>query len=645
MRSFSFVLSFCTLFLFTQTNVLFAQSKNDKTVIATVGKQKITYGELKENYKRGINDIPSLADLEGFLPIYMDYKAKIESAKDLGYFNDTELLTEYRQYAKQAAYSYWLEYKIKPTEFEAYYKKADTEVKSQHILIALNEDAPAQDTLAAYNKIMEARDEFLSGNVTMAELNEKYSSSSQGRLMGGDLPWLGVGTTVTPFENAIYALEVGEISMPVRTQFGYHLIYLTDKRTTKPARNVSHIYVRNPGEEGLTKINDIYADLEKGLPWLVAAADYSDDQLSASKSGNIGWVKYGRNFNTDFVDTIMNIDSSLPYSKPIKTAYGYHIFKIDSVETFKNEEEKRESYMEDFLASPNYKKSNTYIVDWLKQKYNFIRNSEVLAKYTSYLAAFDTTSIKAIPAPKMANEQLFLFQGYSKTINDLHTYILKNHGGATAQEFRDEWVQLFSNEFVDEHVIELAIKEFADFQNQLDNYKIGLVVYKINDENVWSGATVDSSALWDIYNKSGDDYSFKERDFYYLLSSTDSTLYDAVNFIKEGNNPDSVRVYYPKVAVLRDSSGIKNEEYSSMLNGLTKGSFSEEFKYKTRNAFLYLQDVLSARKMSFDESFNRLLSEYQPIREDLWLTKLRKKYKMKTNLKKLRQAYNKEHKP
>ncbi|MFA5668350.1 MAG: peptidylprolyl isomerase [Balneolaceae bacterium] len=643
MRSFSFVLSFCTLFLFTQTNTLIAQSKNDKTVIGTVGKQKITYGELKENYNRGLNDVPSLADLEGFLPIYMDYKAKIESAKELGYFNDPELLAEYDQYAKQAAYSYWLEYKIKPTEFEAYYNKADTEVKSEHVLIALNEDAPAQDTLDAFNRIMAARDEFLSGKATMAELNEKYSSTNQGRLMGGDLPWLGVGTTVAPFENAVYALDVGGISMPVRSQFGYHLIHLTDKRTSKAARNVSHIYVRNPGEEGLSKINDAYADLEKDLPWVVVTVDYSEDQLSASKSGNIGWVKYGRNFNTDFVDTIMSIDPSLPYSKPIKTAYGYHIFKIDSVETFKNEEEKRESFMEEFLASPNYKKSNTFIVDWLKRKYNFTQNSEALAKYTRYIVNFDTTSISAVPTPKMANEQAFLFQGHSKTISDLHSYISKNHGGATAQEFRDEWVQLFSNHLVDENIIELAIKEFPGFQSQLDNYKVGLAVYKINDDNVWSGATVDSSALLDIYNKSGDEYSFKERDFYYLLSSTDSTLYDAVNFIKEGNNPDSVRVYYPKVAVLRDSSGIKNEEYTSKLNGLAKGTFSEEFKYKSRNAYLYLQDVLPARKMSFDESFNRLLSEYQPIREDQWLTKLRNKYKMKTNIKKLRQAYNKEH--
>ena len=48
----------------------------------------------------------------------------------------------------------------------------------------------------------------------MAELNEEYSSTRNGQLMGGHLPWFSVGVTVGAFENALYSLEEGELSMP-----------------------------------------------------------------------------------------------------------------------------------------------------------------------------------------------------------------------------------------------------------------------------------------------------------------------------------------------------------------------------------------------------------------------------------------------
>ena len=146
MRKLSIALRLLLITLVFSSTQLFSQSKNDKIKVGKVGKENITYGELKNNYTRGSADSPTLLQLEEFLPIYLNYKAKIQNAKDLGYFEDPELLSEYEIYAKQAAYSYWLENRIKPTEFEEYYKKAGSEVKSQHVLISVSEDASPQDT-------------------------------------------------------------------------------------------------------------------------------------------------------------------------------------------------------------------------------------------------------------------------------------------------------------------------------------------------------------------------------------------------------------------------------------------------------------------------------------------------------------------
>ena len=63
-----------------------------------------------------------------------------------------------------------------------------------------------------------------------AEYAEKYTDDPSGRASGGALGWFGKGVMVQPFEETAFSLNKGEISKPVKTQFGYHLIYVIDKR-------------------------------------------------------------------------------------------------------------------------------------------------------------------------------------------------------------------------------------------------------------------------------------------------------------------------------------------------------------------------------------------------------------------------------
>ena len=90
------------------------------------------------------------------------------------------------------------------------------EIKASHILVQTEEDA---------NKIYY---EIKSG-ISFAKAAKEYSLCPSG-YNGGDLGYFGRGMMVKPFEDAAFDLEVGEISKPVQTQFGWHLILLTDKK-------------------------------------------------------------------------------------------------------------------------------------------------------------------------------------------------------------------------------------------------------------------------------------------------------------------------------------------------------------------------------------------------------------------------------
>ena len=90
-----------------------------------------------------------------------------------------------------------------------------TEVRASHILVA------------NYYQAEQIRKDIIDGTETFEYYAQIYSKCPSGR-NGGDLKWFGRGMMVKPFEDVAFALKKGEISEPLETQFGWHLIKLTD---------------------------------------------------------------------------------------------------------------------------------------------------------------------------------------------------------------------------------------------------------------------------------------------------------------------------------------------------------------------------------------------------------------------------------
>ncbi len=124
---------------------------------------------------------------------------------------------------------------VTDADIESYYKRKlktdytrQKEVKARHILIRVDKDAPEDKVAAAKTKIDEVAAKLKDGG-NFAELAKEYSEGPTGP-NGGDLGWVKIGTMVKPFETALFALKKGDISEPVRTQFGWHLILAEDRK-------------------------------------------------------------------------------------------------------------------------------------------------------------------------------------------------------------------------------------------------------------------------------------------------------------------------------------------------------------------------------------------------------------------------------
>ncbi len=182
--------------------------------------------------------------------------------------------------------------KVTDKEVKAYYEKHKSEfmqkeqVRARHILIKVPPNAGAKKWEEARKKALKIRAELLKGK-SFSRLAEKYSDDPGSKARGGDLGYFSKGRMVPEFEKAAFALKKGEISQPVKTTFGYHIIQLEDR---KPARQRSFNEVKQQIRQRLLrekqmKLKDeIVSRLKKKYPVKVNAGLLGTSSISPADS-------------------------------------------------------------------------------------------------------------------------------------------------------------------------------------------------------------------------------------------------------------------------------------------------------------------------------------------------------------------------
>ena len=239
------------------------------------------------------------------------------------------------------------------------YERMQYDIRASHILIKVDKNAYPEDTLAAYKKVMTIRDRALKGEafeIVAKEASEDPSSRDHEDAKtknivignGGDLGYFTVLNMNYPFETGAYNTPMGQVSIPIRTDFGYHLIKVTDRKPALGKTTVAHIFVNVPVEaksedmqKYKDKINEVYSKLKTGGKWEDLVTQYSDDKSSAEKAGQLPAFGVNR-MVPEFIFPIYNLKDLNDISEPIHTKYGWHIIKlIERIPIGSYEEEKK----------------------------------------------------------------------------------------------------------------------------------------------------------------------------------------------------------------------------------------------------------------------------------------------------------------
>ena len=197
--------------------------------LLTIENEKISLEEFKTVFYKNNNNAEITKEyLDEYMELFVNFKLKVRNADELGLDTIPAFITELSGYKKQLAKPYLKNKEFDENMLTEVYNRMKEDVKASHILIAVDEKATAKEEKIAHDKILAIRSEIIAEKISFSDAAKKNSDDKSAVNNGGNLSYFTAFMMVYNFETAAYSTEIGEISMPVRTKYGYHIINVTD---------------------------------------------------------------------------------------------------------------------------------------------------------------------------------------------------------------------------------------------------------------------------------------------------------------------------------------------------------------------------------------------------------------------------------
>ena len=493
------VLSICILL--TTMGVF---SQNEKTLV-TINKEKTTVADFKRIYEKNLDAIDSeeAKDVTKNLELYINYILKVKEAYQIKLDTLPSYKREIASYKNQLSAPYLQDTTFITALVKEVYFRTKNEVKAKHILIRTSKDAIPKDTLIAYNKIVKIRNRIINGEdfeKVAAETSEDKSAQDDlktGRKgNNGNLGYFNAFKMVSSFEDAAYTTKVGEVSMPFKSQFGYHILKVDDFRVAKGELEVAHILIADTTSIGKDKIDQIYGKLQEKEVFDVLAKEYSDDKGSKANGGKLNKFGTGRMVKS-FEDAAYSIENVGDFSKPFRSRFGWHIVKLLKKHPIKSFAELKNELRGKIKRSSRMQMSETAVINKLKATYSIVDNEEAKK-------ILERNNIRAMQADSLQNT-LFSINDKKITQETFVKYI-RNRRHIPVYVLFD----MFKNQEILNYYKENLVYTEPEYAYTLKEYEDGLLLFELMQQKIWNKSSKDTLGLKTYYANNKEKYNSKE---------------------------------------------------------------------------------------------------------------------------------------
>jgi peptidyl-prolyl cis-trans isomerase SurA len=618
-----------------------AFSQNKKATILTIDGESITLEEFDNIFRKNNRDsVITQASLDEYMQLFINFKLKVKEARTLGLDTVAKFKTELEGYRAQLARPYLTDTDVLNELMHEGYDRLNQEIHASHILIKCDPNASPEDTLKAFNKAMDIRNQILNGSdFTIVAKDRSEDPSAKDN--GGDLGYFTAFQMVYPFEDAAYKANTGDLTMPVRTRYGYHIIKIIDKRTARGEIHVAHIMIKEKKEEGgaanaEAKATEIYQKLLAGEKFDDLAAKFSDDGSSAKKGGELPW--FGTNkMVIEFEEASFALKNDEEISKPFKTSYGWHIVKRLGYKPVASYQEMEKEIKGKVSKDQRAEKTKASFVAKLKKQYNFSYNQDVA---NLIAAKADTNVFNGTMKLKKKELKMVLctVDGKSYKVADFQKSITSKMRVKTKQtpaEYVLEETKMFAENSLLKYEDSKLEGKYDAFRLLMNEYREGILLFELTDQKVWTKAVKDTTGLQAYYNTNKSNYMWPERAEVAIYTCATADIANKVRMmLSEGADNVKIANEINKDTQLnlQVEEGLFAKEDKDVLSQVNwKAGISENINFNNQVVIVLVKNVVASTPKKLSESKGLVTSDYQTYLEEQWIKELRAKYKFTIN--------------
>ena len=588
---------------------------------------------LYNKYNQGRGDEFTKEKIEEYIDLLINFKLKVREAESRGIDASPEFIKELNGYKEELKKPFTAEVDELKRLTEQAYKRLGQEVKASHILINVGPEAEPADTLAAFNKVMAIRSRSMQGE-DFEKLAREFSEDPSAKMNGGNLGYFSALQMVFPFEEAAYSQSVGEVSNPIRTQFGYHLIKVFDKRPSSGEVEVSHILIRGTDDSARKLIDDVYSQLQRNVNWDSLCVKYSQDPGTKDNGGRLRPFGLGALASAPkFEEVAFSLEKPGSISKPVQTSFGWHIIRLERKIPLPPFEELKASLEKRVARDERMAISKTLAEERRRKKFNY-QESPLLKNRLELLS--DSSLIEGNwRIDKTVNDldELFSIEGKPVFIKNFAAYIVSNQSPNKMSP--NAFIQTLYNQFVEERLAAIEDIKLQQanpaYRKMVNEYREGILLFNIMEKEVWNKASTDSIGQRRFYDAHPEKYKAELRVEARIFSTEDDKFRDLMKMkIEKGDS-------LSRSDMKRFKSIVNFRSYEKGDNKvIDQISWSVGLHQLDTEGMYYLVEVsrlVPPGRKNFEEVRASVISDYQDLLEKEWISELKNKYPIKVNAK------------
>ncbi len=624
--------------------VLITASSTTAQTLATYGNQSISKADFLRAYqKNNAETKPTNESYRNYLDLYIKYKLKVKEAFLEKMDTLPGQIAEAQNFKSQVSGNYMTDQASIDRLVNEAYDRGQKDIHIAHIYVRIPANASAADTLQAWQKISGAYSDLQKGK-DFTETVLTWSEDPFVKANHGDIGYISVFSLPYELESLAYGTAPMKFSRIYRSKGGYHIFKNLGERKSWGKMQAGQILLAFPPDgldfskrEVKQRADSIYDLIQKGGDFKKLAVAVSGDNLTYQTGGDMPEFGVGK-YSAEFEEAAFALAKDGDISKPIPTAFGYHIIKRLGRRPFPSEKNKKnlELIRQWVTNDARIEVSKDAMLQKILSTTHFSKKPLDESK----LKIFTDSSILNRPVPEGLgiNDQTVIF-----------SFPKKNYTAKDWVLYRRELPATIGNGKTTRQLMDLYIKEAAfnyyseyledfdkDFALQYTEFKEGNLLFEVMQQKVWSKAAADSIGLKQYFDN--------HKDKYWWQPSADAIIFTAGNTVAAENAVRQLKKQGTDWKQIVDSSsGLIQADSGrfewSQLPMMDKHPAAGELTTFNSNAndnsvtFAHIIKTYDEKSQrSFRDARGFVINDYQAWLEDQWIAELKKKYPVAINL-------------